>query len=117
VDDNADVVTSLALLLGEAGHDVHVAYDGWRALELARSLRPEYLFLDLGMPGLDGFQVAATLRRESALDSMKIIAATAYSQDNDRLRAQEAGFDYYLVKPVDFAFIESLLGGSRNRPA
>lgn len=111
VDDNIDSAEIMAAILKEAGHEVHVVHDGRSAVDEARRLRPEFLFLDLGLPGLDGFQVAETLRREPGLEGMRIIAVTAYGQESDRRRAREAGFDQHLVKPVDMDFVESMLGG------
>ena len=113
VDDNVDNAEIMAAILREAGHEVHVAHDGLAALAMARRLRPEFLFLDLGLPGLDGFQVAETLRREPGMEAMRIIAVTAYGQESDRRRAREAGFDQHLLKPVDMTFVESMLGGPR----
>lgn len=113
VDDNVDSANSIAMLLQHGGHDVQVAHDGHKALEMARSLRPEFVFLDLGLPGLDGFEVARALRREPALQGTRIIAVTGYAQESDRRRALEAGVDQHLVKPADPAFIESLLGPRR----
>lgn len=113
VDDNVDQANSIALLLEHAGHDVQVAHDGLKALELARSTRPEFVFLDLGLPKLDGFEVARALRREPALAGVRIIAVTGYAQESDRARALEAGIDQHIVKPADPAFIESLLGARR----
>jgi CheY-like chemotaxis protein len=103
----------MAAILKESGREVHGVHDGHGAIVAARRLRPEFLFLDLGLPGLDGFQVAETLRREPGLEGMRIIAVTAYGQESDRRRAREAGFDQHLVKPVDMAFVESMLGGAR----
>ncbi len=113
VDDNADNAEIMAAILKEVGHEVHVVYDGHAAIAAVRRLRPEFVFLDLGLPGLDGFQVAETLRREPGMEAMRIIAVTAYAQESDRRRTREAGFDYHLVKPVDMDFVESLLGSAR----
>jgi len=114
VDDNVDAANSIAFLLKDAGHEVHVAHDGHKAIQIARSTRPEFVFLDLGLPGIDGFEVARALRREPELQAARIIAITGYAQESDRRRAQEAGIDQHLVKPVDPAFIESLLGPRRQ---
>jgi CheY-like chemotaxis protein len=113
VDDNVDSANSIAMLLRERGHEVEVAHDGLKALELARRVRPEFVFLDLGLPGLDGFEVARALRREPGLQGARIIAVTGYAQESDRRRALEAGIDQHLVKPADPAFLESLLGPRR----
>ena len=113
VDDNVDTANSIAMILKQAGHDVHVAHDGLKALETARRLLPEFVFLDLGLPGLDGFEVARALRREPALQGLRIIAITGYGQEADRRKGLEAGIDQHLLKPVDPAFLESLLGARR----
>ena len=113
VDDNVDTANSIAMLLKHAGHDVHVAHDGLKALELARSTRPEFVFLDLGLPRLDGFEVARAMRREPELAGLRIIAITGYGQEADRRKGEEAGIDQHLLKPVDPAFLESLLGARR----
>ena len=115
VDDNTDAANSIAFLLREAGHVVEIAHDGVKALQAARSLRPEFVFLDLGLPGMDGFEVARALRREPSLQAVRIIAVTGYGSETDRRRAEEAGIDQHLVKPADPAFLESLLG-PRHRP-
>ena len=91
------------------GHQLEVASNGPAAIEMARRLRPDIVLLDIGLPGLDGFEVARRLRDEHG-GSVRIIAITAYGSDNDRRLAQEAGCDLHLVKPADPRFIESLLG-------
>lgn len=113
VDDNVDSANTIAMVLQGAGHDVQIAHDGHQALALARSHRPEFVFLDIGLPGLDGFQVAKTLRLDPALHGCRIIAISGYDQEADRRRSREAGIDQHLVKPADPAFLESLLGGTR----
>lgn len=113
VDDNPDSANTIAFLLKASGHDVHVSHDGPGAIASARRIRPDFLFLDLGLPGLDGFEVARMLRGESGFDTMRIIAVTGSGHDVDRERSREIGIDYYLVKPVDARFLESLLGRRR----
>jgi CheY-like chemotaxis protein len=110
VDDNADAIAVLAVALRRAGHEVHQARDGREALQLARRIRPELVFLDLGLPGLDGYAVARQIRLDPSLKDMRIIAVTGYAQESDREEARKAGFDHYLVKPVDLVFVKSLLG-------
>jgi CheY-like chemotaxis protein len=110
VDDNIDAAVSLSRLLASLGHHVQVARDGTSAIYMARSLRPEFVVLDIGLPGSDGFQVAEMLRREPGLDGMKIIAVTGRGGAEDRQRAHDVGIDHYLLKPVDPSFLESLLG-------
>jgi PAS domain S-box-containing protein len=102
VDDNRDTATSLAKLLKLLGHDVQMAHDGLTAVELARTHRPEIVLLDIGLPGMDGYEVAKQLRREEFCKDSLIIATSGYGQEEDRRRSQEAGFNHHLVKPVDF---------------
>jgi CheY-like chemotaxis protein len=100
VDDNADAADMVALLLQSVGYRVAIAHEGRTAVELAKALRPDVVVLDIGMPGIDGFETARRLRRTTA-DS-KLIAVTAYGGDDHRRRGADAGFDFYLVKPVSF---------------
>jgi CheY-like chemotaxis protein len=100
VDDNRDTAESLGELLSALGHEVRVAYDGAGALEVAASgFGPEVALLDLGLPGMDGYQLAGALRER--VPAVRLIAITGYGQDQDRARASAAGFDRHLVKPVD----------------
>ena len=110
VDDNADAIAVLTVALRRAGHEVHQARDGREALEVARRVRPELVFLDLGLPGFDGYDVARQIRLDPFLKDMRIIAVTGYAQEADREEARKAWCDQYLVKPIDLAFIKSLLG-------
>jgi PAS domain S-box-containing protein len=113
VDDNANTADSLALLLRLAGHDVRVAHDGSSALEAARAERPDAVFLDLGMPGMDGYEVARRLRQESGLEGVRLVALTGWGKDEDRRRTREAGFDQHLVKPADLPAVQAVLAGGR----
>jgi two-component system, chemotaxis family, CheB/CheR fusion protein len=115
VDDNEDSADSLALLLRLRGHDVKVAYDGPEALETAGSFHPEVVLLDIGLPGLDGYQVASRLRQRRRNKRVLLVALTGYGQENDQRLAREAGFDHHLTKPVDPQVIYELL--ARPRPA
>jgi len=99
VDDNIDAADTLAELLLAYGHDVRRAYDGYRALESARAFRPQVAIVDIGMPVMDGYEVAQEL--SSWAERPYLIAVTGYGQDHDRERSQAAGFDRHLVKPVD----------------
>ncbi len=108
VDDNVDLATSQAALLERMGHQVEVAYNGAAALDKAREFHPEIVLLDLGMPGMDGFEVARRLRAEHDGD-LKIVAQTGWGQKADRLRTREAGFDDHLAKPVDIGMLQQLL--------
>jgi CheY-like chemotaxis protein len=109
VDDNVDSAESLGTLLRLKGHDVQIAHEGEAALAAARVYRPEVVLLDIGMPGLDGYEVARRLRKEDGCDQVLLIALTGYGQDDDRRRSREARFDDHLVKPIDLATLEALL--------
>jgi signal transduction histidine kinase len=101
VDDNADAAETLAKLLRGAGHDVRTAFDGSSALEVFSGFHPEVMFLDIGMPGMDGYEVARRLRQQEGKGDLILVAVTGYGQDEDRRRSLEAGFDEHLIKPVD----------------
>ncbi|RSZ57730.1 hybrid sensor histidine kinase/response regulator [Massilia atriviolacea] len=108
VDDNVDAADMLAELLGIGGHDVKVAYNGQQALERAAQFRPAYVFLDIGLPDMSGYQVAAKMRELPGMDDALLVALTGYGQARDREQAMEAGFDDHIVKPIDFAKVTSL---------
>src|SRR5262249_5636828 len=102
VDDDGDAAEGLALLLRTAGHAVCTARDGRTALQVAAATRPQVVFLDIGMPGMDGYEVARQLREHGDRQEATIlVAVTGYGQEEDRLRSRQAGFDYHMVKPVD----------------
>ncbi|HEY0963715.1 MAG TPA: ATP-binding protein [Pseudomonadales bacterium] len=109
VDDNEDAAFSLALLVRRLGADVQVANDGAAALDIIQSFRPELLLLDLGMPVMSGFDVAAQARKLPGLDRLKIVALTGWGQPEDRARTKAAGFDLHLVKPASLPELENLL--------
>ncbi len=108
-DDNQDGAESLAMLLRLSGNEVFVAHTGTDALELAAQERPNVAILDIGMPGLSGYEVAECIRREAWGTRMTMIAVTGWGQDDDKRRAQIAGFDHHLTKPVDLDVLEQLL--------
>ena len=110
VDDNVDAVQATALVLSGWGHQVRIAADGGTALFAARAWRPEVLLLDIGLPGMDGFAVAAALRQEPAVGACRIIAVSALHREGDDARLAALGVDQFLTKPVDLAFLRSLLG-------
>ena len=99
-DDNADGAEALAIVLRMAGHEVRVAHGGSETLDIVTSFRPDVVFLDVGMPGMDGFETARRLRQTSGLEQPLLVAMTGYGQESARGQAREAGFDEYLVKPV-----------------
>jgi CheY-like chemotaxis protein/two-component sensor histidine kinase len=109
VDDNQDAAQSLATLLRIRGQEVHVAFDGPSALQAAESFGPDIIFLDIGLPGMDGYEVAQHLRKQPQLDKMLLVALTGYGQQDDRRRSHEAGFDVHLVKPADPATLQRLI--------
>jgi two-component system CheB/CheR fusion protein len=110
VDDKPDAADSLALLLRVTGHQVRTAYDGPKALEVAREFAPEIVFLDLGMPGMDGYEVARRLRKELGLERALLVALTGYNQEEDVRSCRQAGFDMHLCKPADLDVLRDLLG-------
>ena len=109
VDDNADGADSLAMLLRAQGHTVTVEYTGRGALRRALDERPDAMVVDIGLPDIDGYQLAALLRAQRALRGVVLIAATGYGQERDRTRVREAGFAHHLVKPVDMAALVRIL--------
>jgi signal transduction histidine kinase/ActR/RegA family two-component response regulator len=111
VDDNVDGAESLAQSLKMAGHQVCTVFSGPAALDVARSYRPEAVLLDIGMPGMDGYEVARRLREEPGLEKILLVALTGYGQEEDRRRSRQATIDYHLVKPVGAETLEALLAG------
>lgn len=109
IDDNQDAANSLAMLLRMKGHQVQVAYDGATALSLAQAYSPHMVFLDIGMPGMDGYEVAQRMRQIDSLKDLVLVALTGWGQPEDRRRTAEAGFDHHLVKPLEPDVLESLL--------
>jgi len=108
VDDLKDAADSLAALLEMLGHEVHVAYDGERGVAAARRLKPDVVFLDLGMPKVNGYEACRMIRREFGNDIF-VVALTGWGQDEDRKRSAVAGFDRHLVKPVDPGAVVTML--------
>ena len=100
-DDNVDFAASLAMILQALGHDVRVANDGMQAVELAASFKPQVAFLDIGLPKLNGYDLARELRKLPATMNSLLVAVTGWGQENDVRRAREAGFDHHMVKPVE----------------
>jgi len=108
VDDNVDAATSLAELLRHRGHEVRAVFDGAEALEEAARFTPDAVVLDIGLPGMDGYETARRLRKLPNGRQMMIVAVTGWGQDEDRRRSKEAGFDHHLVKPAHPDAIEQL---------
>jgi CheY-like chemotaxis protein/anti-sigma regulatory factor (Ser/Thr protein kinase) len=116
VDDNVDSAESLAELLTLTGHEVRTAHDGTTALIEAQSHRPEVVLLDIGLPRMNGYEVARRMREFTGLRETVLIAMTGYGQEEDRRKSQEAGFDYHLVKPVELAELGRLLASHLRVP-
>jgi PAS domain S-box-containing protein len=115
VDDNKDAAISLAMLLRLQGYEVHVAHDGPAAIESATALHPDMIFLDIGMPGMDGYEVARRVRNTPGLEKTVLAALTGWGQQEDRRRSAEAGFDYHLVKPAEQKSLEQVLADLQQR--
>jgi len=113
VEDSVDSAETLALLIGRWGYEVKLAHDGRSALQVARQFRPQIILLDIGLPDIDGYAVAHRLRGEDLGGDM-LVALTGYGEAQDRARAQQAGFDRHLTKPVDPDALERLLRGSES---
>jgi CheY-like chemotaxis protein len=109
IDDNVDAAESLAQLLALSGHDTRIAPDGTHGLALAAEFTPEVVFCDLGLPGINGYEVVRRLRAMPFGRDMVVVAVTGYGQPDDREKTAQAGFDAHLVKPVDPALIEGFL--------
>lgn len=114
VDDNIDTAGSLALLLRMWGHEVRATHDGISAVEVAMEFRPDAVILDIGLPHIDGFEVAARLRALPDFERTLIVASSGYSREIDRLRASEVGIEHYFVKPFDPWRLESILASHRT---
>jgi two-component system CheB/CheR fusion protein len=109
VDDNIDAAESLTALLRVYGHDAQLVHDGPAALEVVPSFKPSVIFLDIGMPGMDGYEVARRLRRMPETADVLIIAVTGFARDEDRHRSQAAGFDRHVTKPLDPRSLPALI--------
>jgi CheY-like chemotaxis protein len=114
VDDNEAAANLLSAVVGKLGHEVRVAYDGQQAIEVAESFQPDIVFLDLGMPKLDGYGAARHIRGQPWGQEMVLVALTGWGQESHKQRAREAGFDHHLVKPADPAQIQRLLAEAKS---
>jgi PAS domain S-box-containing protein len=117
VDDNEDAANSLAVLLRLQGHEVGVAYSGMAALEMTKAGAPDVVFLDIGMPGMDGCEVARRLRQQPGLEHVVLVALTGWGQQEDRRRTAAAGFNHHLVKPPEPKALEVLLSDLQKHHA
>jgi CheY-like chemotaxis protein len=109
VDDNVDAADTLAMLLRVGDHEVRIVHDGLSALDAAKAFRPQVVLLDIGLPGLNGYEVARRLRSDPLTKDVLLVAVSGYGQDEDRRRSQQAGFDHHLVKPVDLVALQRIM--------
>ena len=114
VDDDRDVVRSLVRLVRSLGHETHVAYSGEEALQVAQECQPQIILMDIGLPGLSGYDTAREMRARPWGDAVTLIAVTGWVREADRRRALDAGFDRHLTKPVDANLLEALLNGTAD---
>jgi CheY-like chemotaxis protein len=117
IEDNPDAAETLGDLLSLFGHEPEIALSGPAGLETARRFRPEVVLCDIGLPGMDGYAVARSLRAEPATRTARLIALTGYGRESDRRRTQEAGFDLHLVKPVEPLELKRLLDDWTQAPS
>jgi PAS domain S-box-containing protein len=111
VDDNVDAMEMMAFLLAEMGYEAHTTADAGNLVQLALELRPDVIVLDIGLPGVDGYELARMLKRHPQLAAIRLVAHTGYGSPEDRRKAQEAGFDAHLVKPAELEDLEKALQG------
>jgi two-component system CheB/CheR fusion protein len=109
VDDNVDSAMGMAEVLKLWGYSVETAYDGHKAVEAASSQRPDVVLLDIGLPGMDGYETARSMRQQPGLDAVVLVALTGYGQEQDKTRAQQAGFAQHFTKPVDLQALRRFL--------
>jgi CheY-like chemotaxis protein len=110
IEDNVDAAETLAEVLALYGHEARIARDGASGVALALELKPDVVLCDLGLPDIDGYEVARTLRSNGALPRTRLVALSGYAQNEDRLRARDAGFDAHLPKPLPLSELNDLLG-------
>jgi CheY-like chemotaxis protein len=113
VDDNVDSADSLAMVLTFDGHQTERVYTARAALERAKAFHPDVVLLDIGLPEMDGYEIARRIRKVPELAGVRLVALTGYGQPEDRLRTQSAGFDDHLVKPVEFPALTRAITGKQ----
>jgi CheY-like chemotaxis protein len=109
VDDNRDAATVMAMLLKANGSEAITAHDGLAAVAAAEEFRPDVVLLDLGLPGIDGYEVARRIREQPWANEVVLVALTGWDREEDKLRLKEANFNFHMVKPVEHPAIEKLL--------
>jgi CheY-like chemotaxis protein len=117
IDDNADMRQTLAACLSMQGHDVREAGDGLSAVQLANEFAPDVIVVDIGLPEIDGYEVARRLRANASTREVRLVALTGYGQQEDKQKAVNAGFDEHLTKPVDPATLEQVVAGVPQSPS
>jgi two-component system CheB/CheR fusion protein len=117
IEDNLDACDMLQVALSLNGHEVRIAHEGTRGLELAAEFDPDIVICDIGLPGMDGYQVARAFRSRQALQEMFLVALSGYAQPEDLQRARDAGFNRHLAKPTSLESLERLLSEARRGPA
>ncbi|MEW6271673.1 MAG: PAS domain S-box protein [Thermodesulfobacteriota bacterium] len=117
VEDNPDVAESMSLLLELLGHQVEMVDDGLAAIDAARTFRPDVVLIDIGLPGIDGYEVARRMREDEAIPHAMLVALTGYGRSEDKARALAAGFDHHLTKPVEFDALSALVAALPRRAA
>ncbi len=117
VEDNRDSADSLKALLGALGYEAHISNDGESAVRLAATLRPDVIVMDIGLPGINGYEAARQVRALKPELPAIIVALTGWGQQSDRLRSAEAGIDHHLVKPLDLAALKQILDSVPARAA
>jgi CheY-like chemotaxis protein len=118
IDDNEDAAETLSTLLSLDGHDTRMVNDGRAALEVAFAFMPDMIFLDIGMPDMNGYEIIAALRKMEAAKLAVIVAVTGWGTESDRQQTRQAGFDYHLTKPASYEDVQALIrqAGPRHRP-
>jgi signal transduction histidine kinase len=109
VEDNRDAAESTRMLLDMDGHEVHIAYNGHDGIEAARKIQPQVILCDIGLPGMDGYEVARQIRQDSSFAAPYIVALTGYGRDEDQRQARDAGFDLHMTKPIDYSLLRRVL--------
>jgi CheY-like chemotaxis protein len=115
VDDNQDFATSFAMILRDLGNDVRVEHEGIGGLRAAEAFQPAVAFLDIGLPGMSGYDLARRLRENQRIGSLVLVAVTGWGQETDKLRAAQAGFDHHLVKPIDPGGLPAILQAAAEK--
>jgi CheY-like chemotaxis protein len=115
VDDNVDAADTLGMLLELEGHETQAVYVSTEAIERAKTFKPDIVLLDIGLPGMNGYELAGRFRSMPELDGVRLIALTGYGKSEDQQRTKAAGFDDHLVKPVDAMTLKTALLRASNR--